>query len=146
MDRDATRSLDILVEHVQGVRAQQLQHFDALDSKAGILLGFAGAIIALSPGGEPVLLNLGRTAAVLSSFFALATFWPRSFPVTAVFELREHYLASEERFTKLALLDTQIDMARSSRPIIDAKAGRLRVSMVALGVAAGLTAAGVGVR
>jgi hypothetical protein len=39
VDRNATRSLDLLLEHVQGVRAQQLQHFDALDSKAGVLGG-----------------------------------------------------------------------------------------------------------
>lgn len=145
MDRSATRSLDVLLEHVQQVRAQQLQHFDALDAKAGILLGFAGALIALSPRGNPVILDLSRGVAVVSAFFALATFWPRGFPITRVFELRQRYLASDERFTKLVLLDTQVAMARSSSPIIDAKARRLQISMTALGVAAALTALGVGV-
>ena len=50
MDRSATRSLDVLLEHVQQVRAQQLQHFDALDAKAGILLGSAAALTALGAG------------------------------------------------------------------------------------------------
>lgn len=53
MDLSSTRSLDVLLEHVQQVRAQQLQHFDALDAKAGILLGFAGALIAERAYHEP---------------------------------------------------------------------------------------------
>jgi hypothetical protein len=62
-----------------------------------------------------------------------------------VSQLRERYLAADERFTKLVLLDTQVAMARSSRPVIDAKAARLRISMSTLGAAAVLTAIGVGV-
>lgn len=145
MDRSSTRSLDILLDHVRTVRAQQLQHFEALDSKAGIILGFAGALVALSPGGGPVLLMLGRGVAVVSAFVALATFWPRSFLVTDISELRTRYIASEEHFTKLVLLDTQVDMARASLPVIDEKAGRLRAAMVMLGLAAVLTAVGASV-
>jgi hypothetical protein len=33
MDRTKTRSLDILLEQVGTVRAQQVRHFDALDGK-----------------------------------------------------------------------------------------------------------------
>ena len=49
-DRDqGIRSLDVVREEIRIERAAQLQHFDALDSKAGIVLGFAGAIVALAP-------------------------------------------------------------------------------------------------
>jgi hypothetical protein len=127
-------------------RAQQLQHFDALDGKAGILLGFAGALIALAPTGLRVALDGGRAAALVAAFFALRTFWPRSIPITNVFELRQSHSASDEAFIRLALVDNQIDIVRKSRAILRDKAWRLRASMASLGVASALTAVGVSVR
>ncbi len=41
-------SLDLLLDTVRQERSAQLSHFDSLDSKAGIVLGFAAALIALS--------------------------------------------------------------------------------------------------
>jgi hypothetical protein len=64
------RSLDPVLEEVRSERNSQLRHFDALDAKAGIILGFAGALVALSPSGG-LLVNLGRGAAVLSGLLAL---------------------------------------------------------------------------
>lgn len=146
VDSRSIRSLDLLLSQVGVERAQQLLHFDALDGKAGIILGFAGAVIALAPVGHRLLLDLSRLAALMSGFFALAAFWPRSILTTHVSELRAHYLASDETFTKLALLDAQIEMTTSSRSILRGKALRLRAGMVSLGIAALFTALGVGVR
>lgn len=42
-------SIEIVLEEVRFEREAQLQHFDSLDAKAGILLGFAGALVALAP-------------------------------------------------------------------------------------------------
>ncbi len=55
-------------------------------------------------------------------------------------------MSAEEAFTKLALLDAQIDMTLTSRSIVDKKASRLKRSMVCLGMASLLTALGVGLR
>ena len=52
-------SLDLLVDEMRIIRQDQIQHFGALDSKAGVLLGFSGAIVALSAGSP------GPTAALL---------------------------------------------------------------------------------
>jgi hypothetical protein len=42
-----TTSLEIVLEEARAERAAQLQHFDALDAKAGVLLGFSAALVAL---------------------------------------------------------------------------------------------------
>src|SRR6266540_1826945 len=47
--RKGLKSLEVILEEVRIDRAAQLQHFDALDSKAGIVLGFSGAVAALAP-------------------------------------------------------------------------------------------------
>lgn len=54
------RSLDVVQEEVRAERAGQLANFDAIDTKAGILLGFAGALVALSREGSSLALQLGR--------------------------------------------------------------------------------------
>ena len=96
-------------------RDHQLQHFDALDQKAGIVLGFAGALVALAPARPEVLLSLARAAAVVSGFLCLSTFWPRRYWSTDLRPLRDKYLAAEPSFTRLRLLDTQIDHDRAER-------------------------------
>jgi len=146
MDPRSIRALDVLLDQVRLERGQQLQHFDALDGKAGVLLGFAGALIALAPVGFRSLVDLGRLLALVSGSFALATFWPRQIPVTDLLALRQHYLASDEDAAKLALLDVQVEMATRSRPLLRAKSRRLQISMSCLGLASLLTAIGVGVR
>lgn len=41
-------SLDVVLAAVEAQRDKQLGHFESLDNKAGVLLGFAGAIAALA--------------------------------------------------------------------------------------------------
>ena len=68
-------SLPLLLETARTEHASQQAHFDALDGKAGLLLGFAGAEIALTPAlplgwQVPVLLCLlGAAASAARGFF-----------------------------------------------------------------------------
>src|SRR5436305_9352578 len=133
MASKGVQSLGPLLAQVDKERGAQLQHFDSLDSKAGILLGLAGALIALSGGGHPILVGCGRAAAVLSAAGALSTFWPRGIGVVNMKQLRIHYLAADETFTKLALLDSQIEMLSRIQPELRTKAHRLKVKMSFLG-------------
>jgi len=57
-------SLELLRDEVRIERDAQLRHFDALDAKAGIILGFAGVIAALAPLDRSVLIDIGRLWAV----------------------------------------------------------------------------------
>jgi hypothetical protein len=138
------RSLGVVWEQVRIEREVQLAHFDALDTKAGIVLGFAGAVVALAPAGSILLVNLGRLAAVGSGAFALWTVWPRRVWATDLRALRDLYLPADPHFARLRLLDTQIQMAESLGPALSRKVLRLKIGMALLLAAALLTAAGLG--
>lgn len=43
-------SIDVLFEEVRVQRELQIRHFEGLDSKAGIVLGFAGVVVAIADG------------------------------------------------------------------------------------------------
>jgi hypothetical protein len=135
-------SLDPISEEVRAERESQLRHFDALDAKAGIILGFAGALVALAPTGT-LLVDSGRVAAAMSGIVALWTFWPRGFLSTNLLELRNLYLAAEPSFTKVKLLDTQIAMTRQLSGVLSGKATRLKWAMGFLAIGALLTALGL---
>jgi disulfide bond formation protein DsbB len=120
---------------VRAERDRQLKHFEALDTKAGIVLGFAGALVALTPRHVNALLVIGRIGAVLSAFLGLSTFWPRDVWSEEVPELRARYLAADLAFTKLRLLDTLVNAATATRAVVRSKAFRLKLAMIALAVA-----------
>jgi hypothetical protein len=142
MDERRLLSLDPILEEVRSERAAQLRHFDALDSKAGIILGFAGALVALAPTGSLVV-DLGRLAGSLSGIMALLTFWPRGYWSTDLLRLRDLYLTAQPEFTKLNLLDTQIGMTHQLGGVLKEKATRLKWAMGFLAAAALLTALGL---
>ena len=143
-DFKGIRSLEVVREEVRAERAGQLANFEAIDTKAGILLGFAGALVALSREGSSLVLQLGRGLGVLSGFLSLWTFWPRRFWTTDLRPLRDKYLAAEPAFSRLRLVDTHIEMAERMAEVIRGKAMTLRLAMVSLAVAVLLVAVGLG--
>jgi hypothetical protein len=140
---EGVRSLDVISEEVRVERETQQRYFDGLDAKAGILLGFAGILIALARGDGPVILA-ARLVAATSGVLALAAFWPRDYWVTNLRRLREKYLSSEPDFTRLHLLDTHTGMAETLRPILLRKARLIKGSMTALAASAVFVAFGLG--
>jgi hypothetical protein len=140
---EAIRSPETILEQVRSEREAQLRHFDALDAKAGIILGIAGALVALSPASR-LFVDGGRYVAALSGLLGLWTFWPRRFDVIELRPLRDLYLASEPAFTKIRLLDTQIAVAEGLTEALQRKAWRLKLAMFSLATAALLTAIGLG--
>ena len=101
-------SLNLLLDLVQSERDKQRAHFDSLDGKAGIILGFTGLIITLAPMpiGYVILVVL---AALATAGLALAAFFPRKYPVLEVGTMRE-YLTAQESDAKLTLHDTLAGM------------------------------------
>lgn len=137
-------SLDHIFDEVRQERAAQLRHFDALDVKAGIVLGFAGALVALAPAAS-VLADVGRFVAVVSGLFAVAAFWPRPYGATDLRMLRDVYLPSEPLFTRVHLLDAQIAIWHEAVTTLRGKVFLLRVAIVMLLGAAALTAIGLAI-
>jgi hypothetical protein len=138
----SSASLQRILEHVRIERDRQLRHVDALDGKAGIILGFSGVLVALAPDAG-VLVDVARYIAVGGGVAALMAFWPRPYPVLDLRELRTRYLPAEEEFTQMRVLDTQILMAEQVLASTQLKAGLLKISMAMLALAVLLGAAGV---
>jgi len=141
--RKRLESLDLILEETRSERQAQLKHFEGLDAKAGILLGFSGALVALAPTDNAVI-AVGRSASVLAGLASLWTFWPRRLGVLNLYMLRQKYISSDPRFTKLSLLDTQIIMLRSTASLLHPEVHTLRWAMALLAVAVILVGAGLG--
>lgn len=139
-------SLDPILEAVRHEREGQLRHFDALDQKAGILLGFAGALVALTPTEANLVVDIGRGLAVVAAGAALSAFWPRRYRgIVDLRLLRERYLAADPVFTLQTILDTQIAAMQGTYRTLGSKVRRLKLAMISLAAAAGVVAVGLGV-
>jgi hypothetical protein len=135
-------AIDVVADEVHSERVAQLGHFDAVDTKAGVVLGFAGAITALSTGPVAFLSEAGLLAAVLAGLFALMSFWPRKYWRTDLNALRARYLAADPAFARVSLLDSQIVMAERSFRALVWKVRFLKLAMLSLAVAVPLSALG----
>lgn len=78
VSRKGMSSLEVILEEVRIERAAQLQHFDALDAKAGIVLGFSGAVAALAPS-RLVVVGIGRLIVVIAALSAIWASCPELF-------------------------------------------------------------------
>lgn len=103
--------------------------------QGGVVLGFAAALVALSPDRTGAFATAGRAFAVLSGLVALASFWPRRFWLTDLRTLREKYLTAEAPFTRLNILDATVAESMQVRFVLIQKARLLKASMVSLAVA-----------
>ena len=139
---DRLPSLDLLLELVQQERGKQLAHLDALDNKAGIVLGFAGLLITLAPDVSVGFQLVGVGAGTASIAMALAAFWPRRFPVLEPSALRR-YLRADDSFTRLTVHDTFEDFVNEGSDILHAKGRRLGLALSALSLAATAMALGI---
>lgn len=133
-------SLAIVEAEVERERDRQDRRSDALDSKAGILLGFAGAVTALAAAQPGAWADVAVTLSALAAVLAVLAFLPRSFAKIEVVALRRRYLASDERFTRHHLLDTKISAGAQVNTLLDQKATLVTLSAFALLAAAVVTA------
>jgi len=81
-------SLDLVATEVDKERERQDRRSEAIDTRAGIVLGFAGALAALAAreegGAAEVAVGFAGVAAVL----AVLAFLPKTYPTIEVTELR----------------------------------------------------------
>jgi hypothetical protein len=135
-------SLNLLLELIQAERDKQLKHFDALDNKAGIVLGFGGLLITLAPDVTLMFRLPSLLAAVVAAGFALAAFWPRRFPVLEPTPLRT-YLRADDAFTRLTVHDTLEELVNEGSEILQVKGRRLGYGLWALTTAVVGLASGI---
>lgn len=139
---DLVPSLDVLARRLDRERDQLQRHADALDTKAGLILGFSGLIAALGATGG-VLVTAGRLVAVLAAGLCLLALQPRPFGAVEVLALRDQHLTDPAEVTALDLLDTDIEIQRRDQRLLARKSARLQLAMAATGLSGLLIAGGI---
>ena len=132
-------SLDLLIEINQSEREAQLSHFDSMDTKSGLVLGFAGVLIALGNGTGTVAGTGSIALAVLAALTAVSSFWPRRFTSVDPTRLGD-YAVSELAFTQLTVIDTLEVMLIETSQELETKSRRLKLALMSLTMAALLAA------
>jgi len=146
-DEQSLPSLSILGELVDTERAAMSAHAESLDTKAGVVLGFAGVLVGLGATAQPVFLRsaisqAGLGLTVAAAMLAAWAFLPRNFPVLELLRLRDKYLVASEEETRLRLLDTQIEMTRQAASLVKRKGYRIQLSVGCLACATALIVIG----
>jgi hypothetical protein len=136
----------VVADQVASERETMNAHAESLDTKAGVVLGFAGVLVGLGataqlPVSDELAFQIGLGVGVVAALMAAWAFLPRQYPVIEVGALRSLLTAAEED-TKLELLDTQIDMVRQAAALVKRKGRRVQGAVVLPAVAAGLVVAG----
>ena len=135
-------SLNLLLQVAMQERDKQLGHFDALDTKAGVLLAFDGVLIAASRGIQFAFLLPGVVLTSASAVLALAAFWPRKFPALDPWVLRQ-FLTYETENTSLKLHDTIARSVTQGGRVLHVKARNLKFALMLLLLAAITFGAGI---
>jgi hypothetical protein len=128
-------SLNLLLQVAMQERDKQLSHFDALDTKAGVLLAFDGVLIAVSRGIQFAFLLPGVVLTSASAVLAFAAFWPRKFPALDPWALRQ-FLTYETENTSLKLHDTIARSVNQGGRVLHVKARNLKFALMLLLLAA----------
>jgi uncharacterized membrane protein YhaH (DUF805 family) len=129
-------SLSLISQQVREDMAAQERRGDGLDTKAGIVLGFAGVVVGVTIDKlEGAITTVGTALTALAALLAVVAFVPRSFPSLAVRRLRDSYLTTDEDVTRLRLLDTQIAMYQRTERLLTLKGRLVTLAAVVLGVA-----------
>jgi hypothetical protein len=112
------------------------QRAEALDGKAGVLLGFSGVVVALSATNlDGLLAHFSAISAAVASLLAGTAFIPRPFPAIALLPLRASYLTSADETTRLRLLDTRIAMVTRLQTTLIRKTTLVILASLALAIA-----------
>jgi len=146
-DTPALPSLKILLDQVASERETMNTHAESLDTKAGVILGFAGVLVGLGATAQATIstngvFRSGLGVAVVAAVLAAWAVFPRSYPVLEVLRTRQKFLTAAESETQLQLLDVQIKMVMDAAELVKHKGSRVRWSVFCLAMAAALVVVG----
>lgn len=133
-------SLDLLED--ESIRQLELQErrSDALDTKAGVVIGFAGVLVALSIANlHSNTAHVGTGFAALAALLASAGFFPRLSPALNIQHLRQRYLTADLNFTRVRVLDTRVNMYERANRRLRVKVLLVSGSVASLAVAVTVT-------
>lgn len=121
------------------------QRFDAIDTKAGLVLGFAATLLGLTfsvtaDGAAECLLAASRIAAAVAGLTALRAAWPREYEQLALSKVREHLQKEDPDVVLLDVMDQRILTVDTVGSAANKKVPWLRAALIALTVATTLAA------
>lgn len=97
-------SLDVIEEYVRRELDAEERRADAVDGKAGLVLGFAGVLVSLGPGFVwPPLALAARVVAGLAGLLAVLAFVPRTLPFLDPRSLHRHVDADPDATRRLVV-------------------------------------------
>lgn len=103
-----------------------------IDTKAGLILGAAGVLVALVGTHPSVAGLIGQLLAVGSGAAAVSAMWPKIDKAIGPERLRDKYLAVDASVTRMVVLNSRIDLHAKDEHRLILKANRIRASGVLL--------------
>lgn len=146
-DTPVLPSCEILLDQVAKERETMNAHADSLDTRAGVILGFAGVLVGLGATAQSkvaadTVFQSGLAVAVVAAVLAAWAVLPRPYPVLQVLPARQKLLLAPESETQLQLLDLQIKMVMEAADQVRLKGFRIRWSIACLSAAVLLVVVG----
>jgi hypothetical protein len=122
-------SLELTREEARAERERHVRFADAIDTKAGIVLGFAGAIVAIAATAFDIEFIPAVGFAVLAALQCLWVHLPDRYPAWELRAMRDRYLRADDVCTRLHLLDTEIAMVELQARIMRRNARLLKLAI-----------------
>lgn len=133
----------LVVAELVGSYAQLAQRNDAMNQQAGVVIAFAGALVALHHEGSGLLGNIGLVITGLAGIVAIAAFFPLTLPSFQAGAFAEGYLDKElEEVTRVYVRAYRTILATFALRLVD-KRNRLLGALFLLVAGAGLTGLGL---
>jgi hypothetical protein len=138
-----TPSLDTLSDEIERVIDEQRKRVDNIDTKCGLALAFAGALIALTREDARLLVVCGRAVAAVAGLVALAVVfpWDEPEPVRPKYLLR--HIDSKMRPTRGFLFMFKARYYTALGLLFMRKRFGLRLAVVVLAISVTLLTLGV---
>lgn len=131
--------MELLLTQAGREREARGRLYESVETKAGVVLGFAGVLAALGRSLRP----LSVAGTVLAAATALAALWAFLPPLrddVDMTELHESFASADSSFTLPAILGVQVRACERARLALWTKTTRLRVSMALLALSVVLAA------
>lgn len=140
-------SVSLIFSLVQESAKEQSTQKNALETKASMLLAFAGGMLALMMGAREILVVLSLASRVftlisivlfaVSIIFALLTTWTRKYRTDPhpVGITSEDYLNADEEQTRLHVMANMVGVWKHNRELLERAAHFLRVSFISISAA-----------
>ncbi|MGW9192873.1 hypothetical protein [Micromonospora chersina] len=134
------KSIEVVRKELDAERDLQAKIADTADSRAGVVLGFSGAVAGLALNSKMLAAIPGAVLAAAAAVVAATVLWPRPKSTLDPDYLTTHYAARDEDKTKQEVHKRRLTDYKANRDIPDFK---LRQLKLAIGMLAGAIALGV---